>query len=265
MLDKRTIIKTFSSILVAVLGFYNLSVYGQESTKMVKIQGGDYVPLYGLDSSMVHIESFMMDQYPVTFEQYREFVIKNEKWRKSKTIKLFADKNYLSQWPNDTTIPSHANPQSPVNSISWFAAKAYCSSQRKRLPKIDEWEYVAMADETRKDARTDSLYNQKILSGYETPKTNLKLIGKGTPNIYGVHDLHGLVWEWTLDFNSVLVSGESRKDVDTDRNLFCAGGAVNATDLMNYAAFMRYAFRGSLKANYSVRNQGFRCVSDLKK
>ena len=31
---------------------------------------------------------------------------------------------------------------------------------------------------------------------------------------------------------------------------------------MNYAAFMRYAFRGSLKANYSTRNLGFRCAKD---
>ena len=89
--------------------------------------------------------------------------------------------------------------------------------------------------------------------------------GKTNKNIWGVYDLHGLVWEWTLDFNSVLISGESRKDVDTDRDLFCAGGAVGAKDLMNYAAFMRYAFRGSIKANYSIQNLGFRCVKDIEK
>jgi len=32
---------------------------------------------------------------------------------------------------------------------------------------------------------------------------------------------------------------------------------------MNYAAFMRYAIRNSLKANYTVTNKGFRCVKDV--
>ena len=76
-------------------------------------------------------------------------------------------------------------------------------------------------------------------------------------------DLHGLVWEWTSDFNSVLISGESRKDVDKDSNLFCGSAAVGASDLMNYAAFMRYAIRGSLKARYNMSNLGFRCANTL--
>ena len=71
-----------------------------------------------------------------------------------------------------------------------------------------------------------------------------------------------MVWEWTYDFNSVLISGESRKDVDDDSNLFCGSAAVGTTDLMNYAAFMRYAIRGSLNANYTMKNLGFRCVKD---
>jgi formylglycine-generating enzyme required for sulfatase activity len=74
--------------------------------------------------------------------------------------------------------------------------------------------------------------------------------------------MHGLVWEWTADFNSIFLSGESRKDKDTDKNLFCGSASINATDLMNYAAFMRYAFRGSLKASYTTKNLGFRCAKN---
>ena len=48
-----------------------------------------------------------------------------------------------------------------------------------------------------------------------------------------------------------------------DRNLFCAGGSVGATDVSNYAAYMRYAFRASLKANYAVANLGFRCATAI--
>lgn len=250
------------SVLIAILGVISVPGYGQQATLMMEIKGGDYVPLYGVDSNKVTIKNFYLDQYPVTNEQFKQFLLKQPKWRPSSTSALFADKNYLSRWNSDTSYPNTLLSNAPVTEVSWFAAKAYCACQGKRLPTVDEWEFAAMADKTRKDAREDSLYNQKILSGYEEPKTYTKPIGRSEPNYWGIYDLHGLVWEWTFDFNSVLISGESRKDVDTDRNLFCAGGAVNATDLMNYAAFMRYAMRGSLKARYCVRTQGFRCASN---
>ena len=120
-----------------------------------------------------------------------------------------------------------------------------------------------MANENMADARTLETYNKYILSWYEKPKTFNNTIGSTFKNYWGVYDLHGLVWEWTLDFNSVLVSGESRKDVDNDSNLFCGSAAIGATDLMNYAAFMRYAIRGSVKAKYAMKNLGFRCVKDI--
>ncbi|HET8752819.1 MAG TPA: SUMF1/EgtB/PvdO family nonheme iron enzyme, partial [Salinimicrobium sp.] len=128
---------------------------------------------------------------------------------------------------------------------------------------VDEWEYVAMANQNQKDARNVASYNQYILGWYETPDTFDNEIGNTFKNYWGVSDLHGLVWEWTLDFNSVLLSGESRKGNTGDNNLFCGAAAVGVSDLMNYAAFMRYAFRGSLKANYAIKNLGFRCVKDV--
>lgn len=231
---------------------------------MVLIEGSRYIPLYGRDSTVVEVKDFKMDIYPVTIADYEAFVEKYPKWRKSNVISLFADDSYLSNWKNDLESKDSLKSQSPITYVSWFAAKAYCECQNKRLPTVDEWEYVAMADETTRDARVKPTYNEKILAWYEAPRTNQNLIGKTSKNVWGVYDLHGLVWEWTLDFNSVLITGESRKDVDKDSNLFCGSAAVNATDLMNYAAFMRYAIRGSLKAKYSMKNLGFRCVQDIK-
>ncbi|WP_456461707.1 formylglycine-generating enzyme family protein [Lutibacter sp.] len=231
-------------------------------SKMVTIKGGTYTPLYGRDSLQVTISDFEMDVYPVTNEEFLEFIKTNSKWTKSKIIRLFADENYLYNWKSDTSLNKNQSLKAPITSVSWFVANAYCECQGKRLPTVDEWEYVAMANEKLPDARTLKTYNEFILSWYEKPKTFNNKIGSTFKNYWGVFDLHGLVWEWTYDFNSVLVSGESRKDVDNDSNLFCGSAAIGATDLMNYAAFMRYAIRGSVKARYTMKNLGFRCVKD---
>lgn len=235
------------------------------TTEMVLVKGGSYVPLYGKNQEKVVVNDLYMDEYPVTNVEFLDFVKKNKKWQKSNVKKIFADGNYLIKWENDTLLNADAKPNSPVTNISWFAANAYCDCQGKRLATVDEWEYAAMADETIPDARKLESYNQIILDWYEKPKTYQNEVGNTFKNYYGAYDMHGLVWEWTSDFNSVLITGESRGDSVENNNLFCGSGSLNATDLMNYAAFIRYAFRGSVKANYSVQNLGFRCVKDIEK
>ncbi len=232
-------------------------------SKMVSIKGGSYIPLYGRDSLKVTISDFEMDVYPVTNQEFLEFVKQHPTWQRSQIKKLFADNSYLINWKSDTELNDSQLLKAPITNISWFVAKDYCECQGKRLPTIDEWEYVAMANKTVADARKLESYNKFILGWYEKPKTFNNEIGSTFKNYWHVYDLHGLVWEWTLDFNSVLLSGESRKDVDKDTDLFCGSAAIGATDLMNYAAFMRYAIRGSLKAKYSMKNLGFRCVKDI--
>ncbi|MFN0729450.1 formylglycine-generating enzyme family protein [Polaribacter gochangensis] len=256
--------KTILRLTICGLLFLN-SYLASCQSEMVSIKGGKYIPLYGRDSAKVTISDFQMDVYPVTNEEYLKFVKENPRWRKSKVISLFADKRYLKSWKNDTEIGENQKLKSPVTDVSWFAAKNYCEIQGKRLPTVDEWEYVAMADKKVPDARRTESYNKFILGWYEKPKTFENVVGSTFKNYWKVYDLHGLVWEWTSDFNSVLITGESRKDVDKDSDLFCGSAAVNATDLMNYAAFMRYAIRGSLKAKYTMKNLGFRCVKDVKK
>ncbi|WP_170227870.1 formylglycine-generating enzyme family protein [Aequorivita lipolytica] len=229
---------------------------------MVLVKGGVYLPLYGAEDKVVKIEPFKMDVLPVSNSDYLKFVQENPQWKKSNIKRLFADESYLTKWKNDETFIGL--PNAPVTTVSWFAAKKYCECQGKRLPTMDEWEFAAMANEDVPDAREIETYNQYILGWYETPKTYNNPIGETFKNYWGIYDLHGLVWEWTLDFNSVLISGESRKDVDKDSNLFCGSAAIGASDLMNYAAFMRYAFRGSMKARYSSQNLGFRCAKDVE-
>ncbi len=252
------------TLFKTVFILFNLIVFQatQAQENMVTVKGGVYIPLYGVDSTTVPIGDFSMDVYPVSNADFLKFVKIVPEWQKSKVKRLFADAHYLVGWENDLSYGNALADRVPVTNISWFAAKKYCEYQGKRLPTIDEWEYAAMADETSTDARKKVNYNQKILDWYEAPDSLDKKVGSSFKNFWGIYDLHGMVWEWTMDFNSVLISGESRRDVDKDSNLFCGSAAIGASDLMNYAAFMRYAFRGSLKANYSIKNLGFRCVKD---
>ncbi len=250
-----------SNYLICFVIFFQAVVFGQTNS-MVLVKSGSYIPLYGAKKE-VPVDEFLMDVYPVTNQEFLEFVKENPSWKRSQIIKLFADGNYLTNWNNDITlgIDQHAN--SPVTNISWYAAKEYCKCQGKRLPTLDEWEYAAMANENKPDAREEESYNQYILNWYESPNTYKNKIGETFKNYWGIYDLHGLVWEWTSDFNSVMISGESRKGSSGDTNLFCGGAAIGASDLMNYAAFMRYALRGSIKAKYSIKNLGFRCAKDV--
>jgi sulfatase modifying factor 1 len=249
-------------ITTSVLLFIGFTLSAQE-VKMATINGGTFVPLYGATTKKpVKVVPFKLDVYPVTNAQYLAFVKKYPEYSRSKMKGLFADKSYLSQWESDFNYGKNNLSNAPITNVSWFAAKKYCECQGKRLPSMDEWEYVAMADEKRVDARTKEEFNKYIMSWYEKPKAYANPVGQTFKNYWGVYDMHGLVWEWTSDFNSIFLSGESRKDKDTDKSLFCGSGSVNATDLMNYAAFMRYAFRGSLKANYTTKNLGFRCAKD---
>lgn len=239
-------------------------VHIPSSKEMKKIEGGSYLGFIGKDSGrIVTVDSFLIDDSPVTVSEYLEFLKKNPQWTKSHINRLYADNDYLHNWEGDFEIPKNVDPNSPVTNISWFAARAYARSVGKRLPTIDEWEYVGLADELTKDASSKPEFTEFILNSYQNKKTYENPIKADKPNYYGVYDMYGMVWEWTSDFNSVMITGESRNDSATNETLFCSGAAVTTSDLKNYAAFIRFAMRGSLKADYTVNNLGFRCAKDI--
>jgi len=233
----------------------------------VLIKAGIYRPIYpaSFKEEKVSVQSFYLDRYPVTNAQFLAFVKKNPTWSRNKVTRLFADNRYLSHWLSPDQLGPKAEPKQPVTYVSWFAAKAYCEAQGARLPTEDEWEYVAQASETQADARSDPGWKERVLAWYTKPNpARLGAIGSGLGNYFGVHDMHGLVWEWVLDFNRNLVSGEAREGGDAERMRFCGAGSLAADEKEDYPSFMRSAFRSSLQAKYTTGNLGFRCAADAK-
>lgn len=235
---------------------------------MHSIAGGVYTPLVR-DSAgqLTTVPPFYLDTYPVTNAQYVAFVQANPHWRRSQVSALLADTAYLRHWQAD--VPpldvATAVAQRPVTHVSWFAARAYCRWQQKRLPSSAEWEYVALASETTPNGRQDPAYQTRLLEWYTRPAPAIPpLLGSGPKNYWGIADLHSSVWEWVADFQTAFVTGAARGDKESERDLFCGAGAfgVSEQERDNYPAFMRDAYRRSLRATYTVPNLGFRCAKD---
>ena len=242
------------------------SAASQPPPGMALVPAGRYAPLFRgeKDPKEVVVNAFFLDVVPVTNAEYLEFVKANPKWRRSQVKRLFADENYLKSWIEDLDFGAANLSNAPVTHVSWFAAKAYCAWKSKRLPTTAEWEYTAAASPHRADGANDPQFKQQVLAWYAQPAlSNLPPVASRGSNYFGLYDLHGLVWEWVADFNTAMVTGDARGDTGLDRKLFCGSGSEGTNDRDNYPAYMRYAFRSSLKAAYTVHNLGFRAAKDL--
>ncbi|MGE0255225.1 MAG: SUMF1/EgtB/PvdO family nonheme iron enzyme [Alphaproteobacteria bacterium] len=94
----------------------------------------------------------------------------------------------------------------PVINVSWTDAKAYVAwllrktGQRYRLLSESEWEYAARAGTTTRyscgddeDCRRSVAWHDKNAGGQTRP------VGGLGANAFGLHDMHGNVWEWVED------------------------------------------------------------------
>ena len=237
------------------------------SQGMMRIAGGTYAPLYNSEwaEESTQVAPFFLATVPVTNAEFLQFVQAHPEWRRSRVRRLFADENYLRHWTSDLVPGAGAPAKSPVVNVSWFAARAYAEWKGMRLPTTAEWEYAASAGIDQLDGRSERRYRERVLRLYSRANRGAPAEVRSTfKNYWGVYDLHGLVWEWVEDFNSNLVSGESRNDADLDRGLFCGGATLNASSFADYPAFIRFAFRSGLQAEYAVANLGFRLARSIE-
>lgn len=246
------------AIIIIFIIFFSYPVFAKTEGSKI-IPEGRFAPLYGIEKNQKDflIKSFRMDVFPITMNNFKQFLQKNPRWKKDKIAPIYSDKNYLTY--------KNSIGNSPVVFVSWFAANAYCESKHGRIPTTLEWEYVAAANEYLRDATKSEAAIDKILTWYSRPEIDdeIAIVGKDKANIYGIHDLHGLIWEWTSDFNSVIMTSDNRDDGDKSKGLYCGAGSISARTREDYAGFVRYSLRSSLEANYTLTNLGFRCAYDL--
>ncbi len=258
----RTYLHKILYIGLALLLFAAPKALLAQSDAMRLVPQGSWQPFFKGNDSLIHIDAFYMDSKQVTNKEFKEFVEANPKWNPEAIKPILADEDYLSHWKNLSeadfeSIASHA-----VVNVSWFAANAYCNSKSKRLPTTTEWEYAATAlpmgaskDEGQLDALIADWYSRKL--------DQTKAVGSVYQNKFGLWDMYGMVWEWVSDFDKIKASDDSRNNQSVPEGLFCGSASQDVVDASDYAGFIRFAFRSSLKGNYTVRNLGFRCAANV--
>ena len=159
------------------------------------------------------VAPFLMAETEVTNRQFARFVAEVPRWSPEATDRLvsegLAEPTYLASWSDGAPAPGTLD--DPVTHVSYHAAAAYAEwlgatvsanagwpygDLIVRLPTESEWEWAARG----------GLTGQPYPNGAATDGARLaasQVAGPGPaptsePNAYGLHDLLGNVWEWTV-------------------------------------------------------------------
>jgi formylglycine-generating enzyme required for sulfatase activity len=235
----------------------------------VLVPGGDFRSVLpeGSAAAASHVEPFALQRTPVTNGDFLDFVRSHPEWRRDRVPATMADGRYLQHWSQALELGPQVRGDQPVTHVSWFAARAFCESRKARLPAWSEWEFAAAADERVADARHDPLWRQSILATLSRAPAPPPAVGLKPPNLYCLQDLHGLVWEWVEDFDTLFMpredSGHEHAGMTMapgDTAMSCGAAALSVSDPENYPMILRLAVLSSLSRNSTTADLGFRCV-----
>ena len=213
--------------------------------------------------------SFLMDRFPVTNRQYKEFVFASG-YLPSDTV------NYLKNWKNGT-FPA-GQEKFPVVYISFEDALAFAKWAGKRLPTEIEWQYAAQTSagnewpwkQKRQIRRTEESVTNTLtvfkIAGIDPVCCNPgngKLYAVGSypkgANPYGLQDLVGCVWQLT---NDLYVNGSYRYIIMKGGSYFNPSSSwwyvQGGPRELHYRQFLLRVSEG-FERNGTV---GFRCVKD---
>ena len=138
---------------------------------------------------------FAVGKYEVTVGQYAKFVRET----KHKTGNCDLPEGQSWRDPGFKQTNNH-----PVTCVNWDDASTYAywlsvkTGHEYRLLTEAEWEYAARAGTT-----TAYHFGRAILgnqANYNRNNEGTKAVGSFPANAFGLHDMHGNVWEWMEDF-----------------------------------------------------------------
>ena len=149
----------------------------------------DFIPYPESSMETVHVvDSFLIDKYPVTNEQYYRFISETG-YSPRDTV------NYLKHWVNG--LYELGKEKYPVAWVSLEDAKAYAEWAGKRLPAEAEWQLAARGTDNRLWPWGDEFHGTKCNNAFGRP-TPVDAFSKGQ-SPYGVMDMVGNVWQLTGD------------------------------------------------------------------
>lgn len=158
----------------------------------------------------------------------------------------------------------------PVINVSWDDAKQYATwlshktGKAYRLLTEAQWEYAAKANVRGKYAFGDAISpNQARYSvGQLWSAGSTVEVGQFSPNPWGLHDMHGNVWEWCEDYwhpsYQDAPADSAARLVGTSTNRVLRGGSWGSNPV-SLRTTNRFSHRPDLR-NYDV---GFRVARDL--
>jgi formylglycine-generating enzyme required for sulfatase activity len=153
----------------------------------------------------------------------------------------------------------------PVESVSWDDVQVFIRTlnareggRKYRLPTEAEWEYAARAGATTvygfgSDPRHLDAYAWYAANAHGTTHP----VGQRQPNAWGLHDMHGNVWEWVQDWYGTYLAepGRDPQGPSTGSHRVRRGGSWHS-DAHECSA----AYRSTIKAGDCYSTLGFRLL-----
>lgn len=166
---------------------------------------------------------------------------------------------------------SFAGERLPVESVSWNDAQEFVKklnkkegSKKYRLPSEAEWEYAARAGTTTRYSFGDDESKLGDYAWYDANSSDMTHeVGQKKPNLLGLYDMHGNVWEWVQDewhegYYGTPFDGDSWEFGEIGSSRVIRGGSW-----MDSADRCRSAFRGRDAPGTIYDLLGFRLVKIL--
>jgi len=218
-------------------------IRGSINSEMVEIKKGNYI-MGSSDARddekpahKVNISQFKILSHLVTNSEYRAFVFANPDWQKNRIDPALHDSKYLEYWEGNE-YPEEMGDH-PVCYVPFSAAKAFAGWLGKRLPTEAEWEFAARGGLAGKKFPNGDKMNDK-LSNFAKRSNGTTAIKNFEPNSYGLYDMSGNLFEWTLDWYSSYTEKE-----ETDPKGPSSGNykAIRGGSWSSSATALRVSFR----------------------